>query len=420
MKRIIQKIKGNDGAALITALLFLVMLTLLGVVAIWTSSTETSLGGNERLNKQAFYLAESGLQEAIARLDFNDSTNPTYYIDTSKTAAGGSVSPPWTQSASTWGTKGFIRNDGFTNYSVSIVPSFENDLLGGSFHQYTSAPPDQLILYNKGFGYWDSPIDGSINATGGFPVFHVTSVGRVRDAGGNIIAMAKVQADVTKNTINVNTKAGLQLNGCTNIGGTSDISAPGGELAVYTPCTDDLSTNGNVHGSTLNGNTGAVFTPMSTFLGPSLPQLRSMATISYTGGSTQNGVSWGDFAGETNPQIIFIDNACKYTGPGCHSGPFHLTGNGSGFGVLITTGDFIIDGTFNFKGLVFVLGDFSSQGTGGTGGAQIIGSVVVGGTSYISATATGNSAITLDRDILQKVAQQGFTSKIVSWKEIRE
>ena len=53
--------------ALITVLLILVLLTTLGMYSIWTSNSETALGGNERLNKTAYYVAEAGLNEALAR-----------------------------------------------------------------------------------------------------------------------------------------------------------------------------------------------------------------------------------------------------------------------------------------------------------------------------------------------------------------
>ena len=418
-----QKLKGNEGAALITALLFLVMLTLLGVAAIWTSSTETSLGGNERLNKQAHYLAEAGLQEAIARLDFNDTANPAYYIDTDKTAIGA------THSVSAW-SKTFNQNDvdaAFNvtnNYDVSILPSFEGDGLGGDFHNYTShpdgVPADQLVLYNQGFGYLDSPIDASFNATGGFPVFHVTSVGKVIGPGGNIIATSKILADITKNTIDLNTKGGLVANGCTNISGSSQISAPAWDTAVYTTCMDNISTSHITSGGIVDPADGAVFTDMSSSLKIGLSQLRSMATISYTGGSTESAVQWGDFAGETNPQIVFVDNACKYSGTGCHPGKFSVTGTSQGFGILIVTGDLHIAGTFDFKGLVYVLGNLDAEGTGGPGSeVKILGSVVVGGTADYN-SVTGNSSIQLDRDVLMKVAKGSFTSKIISWREIRE
>ena len=71
-------LKDDKGMALITVLLILVLLTTLGMYSIWTSNSETSLGGNERLNKMAYYVAEAGLNEAMSK--FSQISGMPYYI----------------------------------------------------------------------------------------------------------------------------------------------------------------------------------------------------------------------------------------------------------------------------------------------------------------------------------------------------
>jgi Tfp pilus assembly protein PilX len=62
-------IKNERGIALITALLFLMVLTVLGTTAIVISSTDIKIGGNYKLSKQAFYDAEAGIQYAIKNIE---------------------------------------------------------------------------------------------------------------------------------------------------------------------------------------------------------------------------------------------------------------------------------------------------------------------------------------------------------------
>jgi len=70
--------KNERGIALVTALLFLMALTVLGGTAIVISSTDIQIGGNYKLSKQAFYIAEAGISNGISVLNsgisngFND------------------------------------------------------------------------------------------------------------------------------------------------------------------------------------------------------------------------------------------------------------------------------------------------------------------------------------------------------------
>src|SRR5688572_9206262 len=57
------------GAVLIVALLFLVMLTLLGVTAMTSSTMEERMAGNARDNGVAFQAAEAALRDARRDLD---------------------------------------------------------------------------------------------------------------------------------------------------------------------------------------------------------------------------------------------------------------------------------------------------------------------------------------------------------------
>lgn len=61
-------IKDQNGSALIICLLSLAVLSALGTAALMVSTTNQSIAGNYRKQSQAFFVAESGLQKAIAEL----------------------------------------------------------------------------------------------------------------------------------------------------------------------------------------------------------------------------------------------------------------------------------------------------------------------------------------------------------------
>ena len=54
---------------MVVAMLIMFLLTILGVSAIRTSTTEVRIAANERLHKSAFYAAESGWRLAVGWLD---------------------------------------------------------------------------------------------------------------------------------------------------------------------------------------------------------------------------------------------------------------------------------------------------------------------------------------------------------------
>lgn len=66
-------LKNDKGSALIICLLSLAVLSALGTAALMVSTTNQSIAGNYRKQSQAFFVAEAGLQKAIAELR-NDMT----------------------------------------------------------------------------------------------------------------------------------------------------------------------------------------------------------------------------------------------------------------------------------------------------------------------------------------------------------
>jgi hypothetical protein len=75
-------LRQESGVALTTSLMLMAVLTLMGTAAIVTGIIETKIGGNYKTSAQAFYTAETGLEEARARLRAQTAADA---IDTSST-----------------------------------------------------------------------------------------------------------------------------------------------------------------------------------------------------------------------------------------------------------------------------------------------------------------------------------------------
>lgn len=71
----------ESGFVLVTAMIFLVILTLLGVFATNTTVLETQIAGNDRLAKLAFYNSDGGVQAGIELIEQNISC-PTGFSNT--------------------------------------------------------------------------------------------------------------------------------------------------------------------------------------------------------------------------------------------------------------------------------------------------------------------------------------------------
>lgn len=79
VKKLSRLLKSKRGAALIVAMLLLIILTVLGLAAIKTSTTDIEISANERRAQCALYAADAGLQvtqEQICRYD-TDPISPT-------------------------------------------------------------------------------------------------------------------------------------------------------------------------------------------------------------------------------------------------------------------------------------------------------------------------------------------------------
>jgi cytoskeletal protein CcmA (bactofilin family) len=85
MKHYLSHLANESGVALVTGLVIMVLLTAIGTYAINMTQIDQTLSGNLKASKQAFYLAEAGLQHAKIFLNQNKSNWNTYTSTTPQT-----------------------------------------------------------------------------------------------------------------------------------------------------------------------------------------------------------------------------------------------------------------------------------------------------------------------------------------------
>jgi Tfp pilus assembly protein PilX len=80
MEKINAILKKQSGAALVIALVMMVVLTLIGLAAVFTSTFEMKISENKKCSTDSFYTADSGIEVVKADVENLRATNPNPYI----------------------------------------------------------------------------------------------------------------------------------------------------------------------------------------------------------------------------------------------------------------------------------------------------------------------------------------------------
>lgn len=153
-------INNESGFALVTALVFLVILTLMGVFATNTTVLETQIAGNDRQAKDAFYHTDGGVQATIELIEQNLSC-PTGFKNTTTTIAGIDL----------YGAKNFAYAEEITDINGASGTTTEDDI------------PSDTIRFAR-------IADDPSNRNDTLPHVNLTTFGKTRLLTGTAIQMA--------------------------------------------------------------------------------------------------------------------------------------------------------------------------------------------------------------------------------------
>jgi hypothetical protein len=408
------------GNTLVVALLVLFLLTSLGISYVAVTKGEKQIAGNQLAASQAFQNAEAGISEVLVRMS-NPNAQPsgTYIGETStpykpgwgkyvvNDPGAGSLDPDYDATT----------NDGFDNDGdMAVDESSERYPETGSRNSSSSIPVSERLDYPWVKVRYKLDGGGNIvlfgdhdnnpmtppreNTTRGIPKIIVTAQGR-RGIGSKIVTVEAVKWPLPPIPGSVYTEGAMTFNGAAfRIDGRDHYAAAPYDtvtgatpvLGISTPNDPNaISSELNVVQSNNVEGAGGEPSVGSADVNLDLPALAAgwiqMADITLTGSVTNpNTSTWGTV---DDMKIVHI------------AGDLHISGNAAGAGVLVIDNDFVMSGTFNWNGVVLVLGDVTV--TGGGTAKQIVGAMLIQGSLSDVTNMNGNIKLLYSSEMIAKL-----------------
>ncbi len=367
----IRSVYGNEkGIVLTVALVFLVVLGMMGGAAVMMTRTDIKISGNYKNSETAFYVAEAGIENAREALR-------------ALNAASGIKNAFSDELAGVTGINGVL--DGYTS-GTDDVPLLSGITLGnGTYTVYlTNDSGDGLLNLNDSnqtvtlTSVATSPngsqatIESTVKTFDLFPPpGAITLLGNGASLTGNMSNAKSLHGDDQ-----CGTEPPKPVVALTHIADVPGIQASinSSKPETYyskdefgndvTAVTDPDAISTTISGSTLasiNSNYGINLIDAHS-LNNFVKDVKILADTVTPGGSDANSVYVGA-PGDT--RIVLVD------------GDFHLNTNGAG--ILLVTGELIFQGNIDYDGLILVFGEGSMRRQGG-GSNLIRGGVIVADT----------------------------------------
>jgi Tfp pilus assembly protein PilX len=362
MKYYLRHLENESGVALITGLVIMVLLTAMGTYAIHMTEIEETLAGNLKASKQAFYLADAGLEWGRQQVR----ANPAIPANSTQTLGVGSYTVTFglvsvAPLSSTVAIQS-VGNEGTASKTLQALVTKTVDLSDAAIS----------IRGNEA----DSTFTGNAFSIDGRDYNHVTEAisGGTTQYGISVPTAAR-QADVNNalSSQQQDNIIGKAVPGLTaSIGISSGL--PSGSVDLLGDALCNAAPLANRFNTSLNG--------------------------SY---SPPAGANWGTRA---SPQVYCVTGVGT---PGNMS--VDINGNFSGVGVLVVRdADLVANGAFHFEGLIIVTGAKVGFGLLGGGNKNVYGSVIINemdrdGPSYREDVIQGASNIRFSRSALNYATQ---------------
>jgi hypothetical protein len=494
MKRSAHRISKNReaGVALLLSIFVLLAISVVGIAMILASGTESALAGNYRASTSAYYAATAGLEEARSRLlpknpKYFDTTIPTFMPALGTTLAatqvryilnpnnGEVVAPLAFLTPAT-----YPDNEYFQEFNPAVPLAANTQTIPSTSALAASATPpvtpplykwvrinaiteqslgrdingDAVIDRNTPL-FYDSALTPPRLIVNAAPpataqqVFEITALAVLPNRTEKLL-----QYTVAARTFNLNFPSALTLgaNNVTFNGANSsqyqvngqdgsNPSAPAVPGCTTNPLTvkdaigttnagDVASIAAGIPSNRLGNYTGAsgttpdvaqvsisnsLDTPLDAY--NTLQTIENSADVVISGNATQGQMP--NAMSVTNPMTVVVD------------GDFSMSGNYTGYGLLVVTGNFSYDGTSGWNGIVLVVGDGTTTYNGSGGGNNSFNGAIYVATIWDNQHNLLNSFGPVQYDISGgggsgtyynscwiKAAQQPVTYQVLSFREI--
>lgn len=391
MRHCLSYVGNNSGVALITGLVIMVLLTAIGTYAINMTEIEETLSANLKASKQAFYIADAGIEWGRQQIDASGALPPVPETATQNLNAG----------------KYTVT---FPNFFPAL-PAYEYTVMVRSVGNVGNASKTLQALITKTFDLSDAAIAMRGNeAHSSFTGSAFLVDGRDYDHLTGTLTARATQLGISVPSISLESMvegalAAKQKDRVKGVDGTATNPSVGVRTAL----------------------TSSTITAIANALcRPALAQ-------SYTPISGDIKISGNKaYGSNASPQITCFDGLGT---PGAMG--VDLSGDISGSGILIVkNADLVASGNFSYNGLIIVTGNKVGFGMIGGGKKDVYGSVLINetnwdGSSYKELVLTGNSsvmrsqsALAMAKQLLPAATLAGiipglpFSTQRVSWMEV--
>jgi type II secretory pathway pseudopilin PulG len=376
------------GFALVTCLLLIAMVLILSAIASQSITSDLKVAGTDRSMKQAFSIAESGTEEARARM------SP---VSTALITDG-------IPSSNTWETYiGTLNRCQQMGYVSSNSSHFRYDSVSGL--NYTVKIAHKVNATGQVLRWGDTNEDGKYeeSTTTGEPIYVITSIGRNSGAAKSVRIEAARTPPITSISA-LYTKSNLVIKGNSTYisGNEGGVNGPG--VISKGSITENSS-------PTIEGEPRTE--PNSTKdidVGAMIDANKAKANFSLNSPGTMTGMNWGTPTAGATPQSPL---ACATDNVVYINGNVKLAGGTTGCGMLMVDGNLELNGGFQWYGPILVRGSLSF--TGG-GEKNVTGGILAGGSGSVDDIG-GNAVILHSNSALHQVTGK-MPLTVLRWSEV--
>ena len=376
------------GFVLVLALLMLLVLTLIGISGMSSTNFEVLISGNKRVSEKAFYSAEAGIYEFMARFTRAGATQEV--TDSSPS------NPEWRIFLATSEEK--VRQIS-GNPSQDFIPSLQNQL---GFAVEVRHKVDDTTK--------------SVITKDGFPVYIVTSHGHTAEGGNRVTEVEISKTPIAAPPAALYSKAPVQLKGTsTYISGMDKCGGSDNKAGIITT-TPTIEESGT---PTVEGDPAKEINSTTNLkLEEMVRELKGVADYAYdyNANQTLTGLNWGTPTthGTTEPLSYDGDLNIVYFNMGGDK-TLKLAGGTRGAGILLVDGNLDLSGGFTWYGEIIVTGALNFSGGGEK---NVTGGILAGESATVNTDVGGNVGILYCSDAVGKLRNGIPPYKIASWREV--
>jgi Tfp pilus assembly protein PilX len=401
MRQYVSYLKNESGVALVTSLVILVLLTALGTYAINMTEVEQTVAANLRASKQAFYLAEAGLERGRQQVLTNTAMPPapigsTQSLNMGNAAGSYTVTfPNIMPQATAWQYRVTVESTGNVGTASKILQALVTKI-------YDASEGAISMRGNEAH----SDFTGNAFLVDGRDYDHLAQTDTLTTVAPQLGISVENTAleSVVKGALSSQQEDNIKGSGGTATDPSVGVSSslPSSSITSLANAICNAAPSSNKFNTPNNG------------------------TLTFNGSTT--------FGTRTSPQIYCIDGVGT---PG--NMEVEVKGNFSGAGVLVVrSADLVAKGNFKYEGLIIVTGDKIGFGMIGGGQQDVYGSIMINetstdGPSYRELVLQGNAAVKRSQSALayarQLIPLASMSSIIstfpvsvqqISWTEVKQ